>query len=196
MTSHARKNAARQRQELTGVNRRAALQDVRNALPPAPQARNAARSQSHQASEAVVPSELIVLVQDFTRWGRQHLDEAVRVAHRNVDQPSEWHRLVLYALTDALAYNFLAVGTLAAYLQEQGLDADLLRRHLQSPDPDRYVTQEALDLLAGLMGRQVNEGSQQSTWHFIGRQLTESRADCPVSVKVNHVGAVTSDESC
>ncbi|MFF1351364.1 hypothetical protein ACFVZJ_36305 [Streptomyces sp. NPDC058322] len=80
---------------------------------------------------------------------------------------------MLYALTDALAYNFLMVGTLAAYLQEQELDTDLLRRHLQSPDPDRYVTQEALDLLAGLMGRPVNGGEQQPTWHFIGRQLAE-----------------------
>lgn len=177
MTSHARKNAARQRQELTGVNRRAALQNVRNALPPAPRARSATRFQHHRAAAEVVPSELIVLVQDFTRWGRHHLDEAVRVAHRHVDSPSEWHRLVLYALTDALSYNFLVVGTLAAYLQERRLDADLLRRHLQSPDPDRYVTQEALDLLAGLMGREVNESEQQPIWHFIGRQLAESRVD-------------------
>jgi hypothetical protein len=43
---------------------------------------------------------------------------------------SNSHRLVLYALTDALAYNFQLVGTLAGYLQEQGFDADLLRRHL------------------------------------------------------------------
>ncbi|MFG2220431.1 hypothetical protein ACGFN1_37485 [Streptomyces sp. NPDC048685] len=177
MTSHARKNAARQRQELSGVNRRAALQNVRNALPPAPQARNATRFQRHQAAEPVVPSELIILVQDFTRWARKHLDEAVSAAHRHVDQPSEWHRLVLYALTDALAYNFLMVGTLAAYLQEQELDTDLLRRHLQSPDPDRYVTQEALDLLAGLMGRPVNKDEQQPTWHFIGQQLAECRVE-------------------
>ncbi|MEW2263265.1 hypothetical protein ACGF5T_16790 [Streptomyces sp. NPDC047853] len=32
------------------------------------------------------------------------------------------------------------VGTLASYLQRQGLDADLLRRYLQSPDPDRSIT--------------------------------------------------------
>ncbi|OEJ22027.1 hypothetical protein AR457_39655 [Streptomyces agglomeratus] len=173
MASHARKNAARQQQELSGLNRRAALQDIRNTLPPAPQARNAARLPSSQVDSAVVPAELIALVQDFSRWGRRHLDEAVRAAHRNVDQPGEWHRLVLYGLTDALAYNFLVVGAIAGYLQEQGIDADLLCRHLQSPNPDRYVTQKALDLLAGLMGRPATEGQPEPTWHFVGQQIAQ-----------------------
>ncbi|MFF3343234.1 hypothetical protein [Streptomyces flavidovirens] len=173
MTSHARKNAARQRQEWSGVNRRAALQDIRNTLPPAPQARTAARMPSGQAPTAAVPAELVALVQDFSRWGRRHLDDAVRAAHLNAEVPGEWNRLVLYALTDALAYNFLLVGTIAGYLQEQGLDADLLRRHLQSPAPDRYVTQEALNLLAGLMGRPVAEGQREDTWHSVGRQIAQ-----------------------
>jgi hypothetical protein len=173
MASHARKNAARRQEDLTGVNRRAALQDIRNALPPDPQARSAARVPKGQVDTTAVPAELIALVQDLSRWGRRHLDDAVRAAHQHVDQPREWHRLVLYALTDALAYNFLLVGTLAGYLQEQGIDADLLRRHLQSPDPDRYVNQEALDLLAGLMGRPVAEGQGESTWHFVGGQIAE-----------------------
>ncbi|MET8518080.1 hypothetical protein [Streptomyces sp. NPDC005077] len=63
----------------------------------------------------------------------------------------EWRHLVLYALTDALAHNYLLTGTLAAYLQQEGIDDDLIRRYLQSPDPDRCVTQDALDHLAGLM---------------------------------------------
>ena len=84
---------------------------------------------------------------------------------------------MLYGLTDALAYNVLLIGSLAGYLQEQGLDEDLLRRHLQTPDPDRYVTQEALDLLAGLMGRPVNEGQRESTWQFVGRQIAECSVD-------------------
>lgn len=167
MAPHARKNAARRQQDLTGANRRAALQDIRNTLPPAPQARSPARMSGREAGEVAVPAELIALVQDFTRWGRSHLDDAVRAAHQHGEHPGNWHRLVLYSLTDALAYNFLLVGTLAGYLQEQGLDADLLRRPLQSPVPDRYVNQEALDLLAGLMGRPVAEGQRESTWHFV-----------------------------
>ncbi|MFI8301360.1 hypothetical protein ACIGCZ_36225 [Streptomyces nigra] len=128
---------------------------------------------SNDAHPAVVPVELVALVQDFVRWGRSHLDDAVRAAHQHVDRPGDWHRLVLYALTDALAYNFLLVGSLAAYLQEQGLDSELLRRHLQSPDPDRYINQEALDLVGGLMGRTIGEGQREPTWHFIGRQIAE-----------------------
>ncbi|MBB6439112.1 hypothetical protein [Streptomyces candidus] len=99
------------------------------------------------------------------------------MAQQYGDHPSEWHRLVLYALTDALAYNFLMVGVLVGYLQEQEVDADLLCRHAQSPDPDRYVTPKALDLLAGLMGRPVNEGEQETTWQFIGRQIAECGVD-------------------
>ncbi|MFC8247557.1 hypothetical protein [Streptomyces chartreusis] len=173
MASHARKNTARRQQDLTGTNRRAALQDIRNAVPPAPHARSAARISTGEAHADVVPAELIALVQDFVHWERRHLDDAVSAARQHIESPPNWHRLVLYALTDALAYNFLLVGTLAAYLQEQGLDADLLRRHLQSPDPDRYVNQEALDLLAGLMGRPIAEGPHEPTWHFIGRQIAE-----------------------
>ncbi len=117
------------------------------------------------------------MVQEFTRWGRRHLDDAVRVAQQYGERPGDWHRLVLYALTDALAYNTLLVGSLAGYLQEQGLDEDLLRRHLQTPDPDRYVTQEALDLLAGLMCRPVSEGQREPTWQFVGRQIAECSVD-------------------
>jgi hypothetical protein len=45
---------------------------------------------------------------------------------------------------------------------DEGLDAELLRRHLQSPvpRPDRYINQEALDLLPGLMRRPGAEGQQ------------------------------------
>jgi hypothetical protein len=173
MTSHARKNAARRQQDLTGTNRRAALQDIRNAVPPDPQAKNANRVPDEETYAKAVPPELIALVQDFVRWERRHLDDAVSAARQYTKSPANWHRLVLYALTDALAYNFLLVGTLAAYLQERGLDADLLRQHLQSPDPDRYINQQALDLLAGLMNRPVRDGQQEPAWHSIGRQIAE-----------------------
>ena len=176
MTSHARKNAARRQALLTGVNHRAALQNIRNTLPPATSGPSPARTSPVPAgpANAVVPVELIALVQNFARWGRRHLDEATSAARGNTHHPQEWHRLVLYALTDALAYNFLLVGTLAGYLQQQGVDADLLRRHLQSPDAERYVSQEALDLLAGLMGGPVAEGQSMPTWHFVGQQIAEA----------------------
>ncbi|WP_329375005.1 hypothetical protein [Streptomyces sp. NBC_01483] len=140
-----------------------------------------------QADTTAVPAELITLVQDFVRWRRHHVDDAVRTAHLHIEQPTEWHRPVLYALTDALAYDFLLVGTLAGYLQEQGTDADLLRGHLQSPDPDRYVNQEALDLPAGLMGRPLAEGARESTWHFVGRQIAEYGVQGAQSERVRRI---------
>ncbi|MER0429880.1 hypothetical protein [Streptomyces microflavus] len=173
MASQARKNAARRKQDLSGLNRRAALQEIRNTLPPATRPRRATRLSDTAEAPDAVPAELVAVVQDFTRWGRRHLDDAVRVAQQYGDHPGEWHRLVLYALTDALAYNVLLVGTLAGYLQEQGLDEGLLRRHLQTPGPDRYVTQEALELLAGLMGRSAEEGQREPTWQYVGRQIAE-----------------------
>ncbi|MFJ5997011.1 hypothetical protein [Streptomyces sp. NPDC092370] len=94
------------------------LQDIRNAVPPAPEARKATRIPGGEAQVGVGPAELISLVQDFVHWERRHLDEAVSAARQHIESPANWHRLVLYALTDALAYNFLLVGTLAAYLQE------------------------------------------------------------------------------
>ncbi|MFD6297971.1 hypothetical protein ACFWFU_24460 [Streptomyces sp. NPDC060235] len=174
MAPHARKNAARRQQDLTGANRRAALQDIRNALPPTSRSQRATPDSTEISP--VVPAEMVALVQDLVRWNRKHLDEAVCAAHQHREHPGEWHRLVLYALTDALAYNFLLVGTIAAYLQEQGIDPNLLRRHLQSPDPDRYVTQESLDLLAGLSGKTLTEDQREAPWTWIGRQIAEASA--------------------
>ncbi|MGQ4484249.1 hypothetical protein ACN6LM_002577 [Streptomyces sp. SAS_281] len=173
MASQARKNAARRQQDLTGASRRAALQDIRNTMPPVPHAQNANTTTGARTPAHVVPPELTALVQDFVGWEQHHLNEAVRAARQHVEWPANWHRLVLYALTDALVYNFLLVGALAAYLQEEGLDAELLCQHLQSPNPDRYISQDALDLLAGLMGRAVADGQQEPTWHFIGTQIAE-----------------------
>ncbi|NUK23490.1 hypothetical protein [Streptomyces lunaelactis] len=171
MPHHARKNAARSHQEVSGLNRRAALQDIRDALPPARESRRAALAPD--AVDDIVPKELLALVHDHCRRSGRHLNEAVGLGRSHADLPSEWRRLVLYALTDALAHTHLLVGTLAAYLQQQGVDDDLIRRYLQSPDPDRYITQDALDHLSGLMGHPVPDGELESTWHFIGRQIAQ-----------------------
>ncbi|MGW0190652.1 hypothetical protein ACWDV7_33615 [Streptomyces sp. NPDC003362] len=59
---------------------------------------------------------------------------------------------------------------LAAYLQRQDLDADLLRRYLQSPDPDRYITPEAVQHLDGLTDA-VPEEAAEPAWTCIGRWI-------------------------
>ncbi|MFD7972768.1 hypothetical protein [Streptomyces clavifer] len=81
---------------------------------------------------------------------------------------TEWRRLVLYALTDALAHTHLLVGTIAAYLQREDLDPDLLRRYLQAPNPDRYISREAVQHLDGLTCARPEE-PVEPTWTQVGR---------------------------
>ncbi|MER7666565.1 hypothetical protein [Streptomyces sp. NPDC096193] len=177
MTSHARKNAAREQQELSGRNRRAALQDVRDALQPAPEARRASARAGTDVADHAVPVELLALVLDHSRRSGKYLDKAVGLGRSHGGYPSEWQRLVLYALTDAHAHLQLLIGTLAAALQQHGVDDDRIRRHLQSPDPDRYITQHALDHLAGLTGTPVPDGQEQPIWHYLGTQVAQRAHD-------------------
>lgn len=169
--AHARKNAARYHQDVFGLNRRAALQGIRDSLPAAPGARRAAPAAG--PADDVVPEQLLALVEDHCRRGSGYLREAVRLGHQQPERMHDWQRLVLYALTDALAHNFLLVGALAAYLQQRGVDDDLLRRYLQSPEPDRYVTQDALDHLAGLLGQPAPAGQPEPVWYIVGRQISD-----------------------
>jgi hypothetical protein len=53
-----------------------------------------------------VPAELRAMVDEFTRHMNKHLAEAVQIGRRYAACRGEWQRLVLYALTDALAYNY------------------------------------------------------------------------------------------
>ncbi|WP_406161866.1 hypothetical protein OG806_39615 [Streptomyces sp. NBC_00882] len=79
------------------------------------------------AGEGAAP-ELPALVTYHCRYINAYLARAQSLGNRG--WMGEWQRLVLYALTDALAHNHLLVGTIAVYLQRQDLDADLLRRYL------------------------------------------------------------------
>ncbi|WP_371100568.1 hypothetical protein [Streptomyces sp. PU_AKi4] len=117
-----------------------------------------------------VPPELLALVTHHCRHINAYLARAQRLQNLDGDHMKQWQCLVLYALTDALAHNHLLVGTLAAYLQRQDLDPDLLRRYLQSPDPDRYITREAIQHLDGLTGA-VPEEAAEPTWTAIGRRI-------------------------
>ncbi|MET8420680.1 hypothetical protein ABZV41_34825 [Streptomyces sp. NPDC005098] len=144
-------------------------------MPEARQARRAAHAPTSLADE--VPKALLALVEDHSRRTVKYLNEAVQAGRDHAGRVHEWRRLVLYALTDAIAHNYLLVGTLTAYLQQEGIDDDLIRRYLQSPDPDRYVTQDALDHLAGLMHQPVPDGQTEPVWHYIGRRIAEQAGD-------------------
>ncbi|MGV9933978.1 hypothetical protein ACWDY4_25910 [Streptomyces olivaceoviridis] len=82
-----------------------------------------------------MPPELLAPVTHHCRRINACLARAQHLQTLHGDSMKQWQRLVLCALTDALAHNHLLVGTLAAYLQRQDVDADLLRRYLQSRTP-------------------------------------------------------------
>ncbi|MFF1691899.1 hypothetical protein [Streptomyces sp. NPDC058254] len=111
------------------------------------------------------------MVHERFRHVNRDWDRALQAGRQYDGWHSEWQRLALYALTDALTYNYLAVGAIVAYLQQHGIDEDLLRRHTQGVLPDRYVTRHALDHLAGLLGSGSDLGAAQPTWTAVGRQI-------------------------
>ncbi|MEU2468593.1 hypothetical protein ABZ580_30855 [Streptomyces sp. NPDC012486] len=117
-----------------------------------------------------MPEELLALVKHHSRAITMYLGRAQSVGSLHEGSMTQWRRLVLYALTDALAHNHLLVGTIAAYLQREDLDPDLLRRYLQSPNPDRYVSREAVQHLDGLTGARTKE-SPEPTWTEVGRHI-------------------------
>ncbi|SDN68314.1 hypothetical protein [Streptomyces wuyuanensis] len=121
-----------------------------------------------------MPPELLALVTYHCRQINAYLDRAQSLGSHHQDCMRERQRLVLYALTDALAHNHLLVGTIAAYLQRQDLDPDLLRRHLQSSDPDRYITRHAVEHLAGLTGAATPEQPAEPTGTAVGRWVARA----------------------
>ncbi|MET8676150.1 hypothetical protein ABZW18_00725 [Streptomyces sp. NPDC004647] len=64
-----------------------------------------------------MPQELLALITHHCRWVNTYLARAQSLETHHRDSMHEWQRLVLYALTDALAHNHLLVGAIAAYLQ-------------------------------------------------------------------------------
>ncbi|MEU9575181.1 hypothetical protein AB0D62_36095 [Streptomyces massasporeus] len=169
MTSpHPRKRPQRRSDVPRGPQQDPGLQQIRDALPPAPAACTVEAAPRPVGDD--VPPELLALVTHHCRRINAYLARAQHLQTLHGDSMKQWQRLVLYALTDALAHNHLLVGTLAAYLQRQNLDADLLRRYLQSPDPDRYITVEAVQHLDGLTGA-VPEEPAEPAWTCIGRWI-------------------------
>ena len=169
MTSpHPRKRPQRRSETPRGPRQTTGLQQIRDTLPPAPEACTVAPA-PRPAGDGVPPG-LLALVTHHCRRINAHLARAQHLQTLPGDDMRQWQRLVRYALTDVLAHNHLLVGTLAAHLQRQALDADLPRRCLQSPDPDRYITGEAVQHLDGLTGA-VPEEAAEPVWTAVGRRI-------------------------
>ncbi|MEV0928772.1 hypothetical protein AB0I99_27295 [Streptomyces spongiicola] len=174
MTSHARSNEARRLQSESGVSYAAALRHIRDQSPPAIGATRAAGAPVWDG--ASVPRPLLTATADHCRRARKHLNEAVLLGGRYQDNLREWRRLALYAITDAHAHTQLLAGTIAAFLQREGVEADLIRRFLQSPDADRYVTADASAHLAGLFGQPLPPGTDFTAWYDIGQHMAAQEA--------------------
>ncbi|WP_405593823.1 hypothetical protein OG741_37700 [Streptomyces sp. NBC_01410] len=169
MTSYPRKRPVRCTETPRGPEQSEGLQQIRDALPPAPAARTVAPAPRPAAGDEV-PDELLALVTYHCRHINAYLARAQSLGTLHQACKNEWQRLVLYALTDALAHNHLLVGTITAYLQRQDLDPALLRRYVQSPDPDRYITRQAVDHLDGLTDA-TREQPVEPTWTHVGRSI-------------------------
>lgn len=120
-----------------------------------------------------VPPELLALVAYHCRRINAYLARAQHLQALQDDDMRQWQRLVLDALTGALAHNHFLVDTLAVYLRRQDLDAGLLRRSLQSLDPNRYITREAVQHLDGLTGA-VPEEAVGPVWTAVGRWIARA----------------------
>ncbi|MEU2994655.1 hypothetical protein AB0926_30195 [Streptomyces griseoincarnatus] len=166
--TYPRKRPQRRSEIPHGPQQTTGLQQIRDTLPPAPEPRTVEPAPRPAGQE--VPPELPALVAHHCRRINAYLARAQHLQILHGDDMRQWQRLVLYALTDALAHNHLLVGTLAAYLQRQDLAPDLLRRYLQSPDTDRYITREAVEHLDGLTGA-VPEEAAEPVWTAIGRRI-------------------------
>lgn len=168
MTTYPRKRPVRRSERPRGPVQPEGLQEVRDSLLPLHDAQTVEPAPQPRGGE--VPEELLALVRHHSRAITMYLARAQSVGSLHEGSMTEWRRLVLYALTDALAHNHLLVGTIAAYLQREELDPELLRRYLQSPHPDRYISREAVQHLDGLTGARA-EGSPEPTWTEVGRHI-------------------------
>lgn len=168
MTTYPRKRPVRRSETPRGPEQPEGLQEVRNSLLPLRDAQTAEPDPQPRGAE--VPEELLALVKHHSRAITTYLGRAQSVGSIHEGSMTEWRRLVLYALTDALAHSHLLVGTIAAHLQRENLDPDLLRRYLQSPDPDRYISREAVQHLDGLTDARPEEPAEP-TWTHVGRRI-------------------------
>ncbi|MEU3736871.1 hypothetical protein AB0E78_07355 [Streptomyces sp. NPDC032198] len=127
------------------------------------------------ASDGPVPGELSGLVRFHADAICRYLNDAIH-RDRYTGLPFyEWQRMTLYHLTDALEHLNLLIGTIAAYLQDQRVDPQRIRSHLQVRDEKAVralVTPSALAHLAGLTGKTTEE-DRSGVWHDVGASIAE-----------------------
>jgi hypothetical protein len=182
MQSHnqARANAARRRQAETGESYAAALAAIRlDRLRKHDAATQAGSSPVGRGPDYFqnepVPEVLTELV-------RYHSHRIAKYLYLAMDEGrwrsnlAEWQATTLYKLTDAMAHLHLLIGTIAAYLRDEGVERYFLRRNLQVNEDrqaEAYFTPRVEDHLAGLTGQPAPEHSV--LWHSVGSNIASQQ---------------------
>ncbi|MCX4564628.1 hypothetical protein OHA02_52065 [Streptomyces phaeochromogenes] len=185
MKSHnqARANAARRRQAETGEPYTVALQAIRLDRLRTLDDRTKAGSPPvgrgpDYFHDQPVPDVLTELV-------RFHSHRIVRYLYCAMDEGrwredfAEWQAMTLYKLTDALEHLHLMIGTISAYLRDEGVERYFLRRYLQVNEDhqvEAYFTSRVEEHLAGLTRHEAPE--QSVIWHQVGRDIADRAGWC------------------
>ncbi|MCL3998144.1 hypothetical protein [Streptomyces lavenduligriseus] len=178
MQSHnqARANAARRRQAETGESYAAALAAIRqDRLNEADHATEAGNPPVDRGPDYFhdkpVPEVLTELVRYHSHRIAKHLYFAMDEGRWRSDF-AEWQAMTLYKLTDAAAHLNLLIGTITAYLRDEGVGRYFLRRYLQvnqDHQVEAYLTPRVEEHLAGLTGQPAPEHS--IIWHSVGSDI-------------------------
>ncbi|MFK0120805.1 hypothetical protein [Streptomyces sp. NPDC090994] len=118
-----------------------------------------------------VPEALTELVRYHSHRISKYLYFAMDEGHWRNDF-AEWQAMTLYKLTDAMAQLRLMIGTITAYLRDEGVDEYFLRRYLQVNEDrqvQEYLTPRAEEHLAGLTGKP--EPEHTGVWHSVGSDI-------------------------
>ncbi|MFF9569943.1 hypothetical protein [Streptomyces sp. NPDC014685] len=180
MQSHnqARANAARRRQAETGESYTTALKAVRLDRPRKLDDRTEAdnppvgRGPDYFHNKPV-PEVLTELVRYHSHRIAKYLYFAMDEG-RWRDDFAEWQAMTLYKLTDALEHLHLLIGTISAYLRDEGVEQYFLRRYLQANENhqvETYFTPQVEEHLAGLTGQPAPEESV--VWHSVGSDIAD-----------------------
>lgn len=178
--NQARANAARRRQAETGEPYTVALQAVR--LDRLRTHDNAGSPPTGRGADYFHDQPVPDVLTDLVRF---HSDRIVGYLHRAMDEGrwrgdfAEWQAMTLYKLTDALEHLHLLIGTLSAYLRDEGVERYFLRRYLQVNEDrqvNAYFTPKVEEHLAGLTGREAP--AQSLIWHEVGSDIAARDGWC------------------
>ncbi|MET9077915.1 hypothetical protein ABZX95_38530 [Streptomyces sp. NPDC004232] len=178
MKSHnqARANAARRRQAETGEPYAAALQAVR--LDRFRRLDDLSEADTGQASGMPANFHELPVPEVLTQLVRYHSHRIAKYLYFAMDEGrwsqdfAEWQSMTLYKLTDALEHLHLLIGTISAYLRNDGVQQVSLRRYLQVEEDrqiEAYFTPQVEEHLAGLTGQEEPDGAL--IWYDVGRDI-------------------------